>query len=228
MNPIQFALKVLAKIIINVFWNYLPSAIYGQVNKTTHKLFSKDEDDVILLKIYLLLFYVYECFTCIRICVPLAHLASTEARRRWWISRNWSNRQLWITGDAGSSAGAASVLNCWATTVPLTHYLLLLLWFFGFCLYVKNLNARLKSQIFSCRVQCMADTWDAIAPSLDSSEKLNHQRNNGHEVIYDHRTLSTTLATTATSSQGTAIYWQLLFHHQYLQSEHAQSLPFSH
>lgn len=32
----------------------------------------------------------------------------------------------------------------------------------------------------------MVDKQDATAPTLDTSEKLNPQRNNGQKVIYDH------------------------------------------
>lgn len=41
-----------------------------------------------------LLFYVYSCFGCRKVCAPLACVVLAEARRRCWVPWNRSYRQL--------------------------------------------------------------------------------------------------------------------------------------
>lgn len=71
---------------------------------------------------------VYEYFTCMYVCIPHACLVLAEARRRYWISLDWSYRQmwvaLWILGvKSGSSGRTAHVLNCWV--ISSAHIILL-------------------------------------------------------------------------------------------------------
>lgn len=72
--------------------------------------------------------------------------------------------------------------------------------------FLLGFNVSLKSQIRLCHVSSprlipyfLLDKWNAGAPTLDSSEKPNPQRNSG-QVIYHHRTLSITLAMTSHES----------------------------
>lgn len=50
MSPIRFALKVLAKLTLNVLLKLFAICYYGQLNKTNHESSSHNEDDIIFFE----------------------------------------------------------------------------------------------------------------------------------------------------------------------------------
>lgn len=63
-----------------------------------------------------------DCSICIYICVPWACLVPEEARRRYQIPCNWSDRQLWAMWMLGMEPGPsekAASLNSWAISPAL-------------------------------------------------------------------------------------------------------------
>ena len=82
--------------------------------------------DLLVLKLYKLddwakrYIYVWVCL-CLCVCALLACLVPAEARRKCWITWNWSYRQLWaatcMLGIRPSSfERVASALNHWAVS----------------------------------------------------------------------------------------------------------------
>ena len=88
-----------------------------------------------------LLFYVYECFPCVYVCVPCTCLVSMEVGRKCQMPWDWSYRQCQVPYDwsyrqlgatvwllrikPGPSARAACGLNCWVISPDQKLYFLL-------------------------------------------------------------------------------------------------------